>query len=165
MLIYIEAPVASFPRKLARDYKETYLYPPVSTVHGCLLSLIGELDKTMYPLNELHLGTLSTPCISRILRKQRNYYYSPGGAGSNDREKKHGVGVYPSTLYSKPNFQELLTDVRIVVEVTNPEFCSRIAQGFKGVNRFGILSLGESSFMVNCIREYRESDGIIKWLK
>jgi len=164
MIIYIEAPVASFPRKLARDYKETYLYPPVSTIHGCLLSLIGELDKSLYPMDELKTGSISTPRLSRILRKQRNYYYSPGGTGCKEREKKHGVGVYPSTLYSKPNFQEVLTDVRVVVEVTNPEFCARITQGFNGVERFGILSLGESSSMVNCIREYRESDGIINWI-
>jgi CRISPR-associated protein Cas5t len=164
MLIYIEAPVASFPRKMARDYKETYLYPPISTIHGCLLSLIGELDKSLYLTDILEIGTLSTPCISRILRRQRNYYYAPGGAGSKAREKQHGVGVYPSTLYSRPNFQEILTDIRVVVKVNDGEFTTRIIAGFKGVQRFGILSLGESSSLVNCIREYRESDGIIKWL-
>jgi CRISPR-associated protein Cas5t len=164
MLIYIEAPVASFPRKFARDYKETYLYPPVSTVHGCLLSLIGETDKSLYATDISRLGTLSTPVISRVLRRQRNYYYLPGGAGNKAREAEHGVGVYPSTLYSKPNFQELLTDVRIVVDVNKGRFSTRIAKGLKGVKRFGILSLGESSSIVNCIREYRESDGIIKWL-
>jgi CRISPR-associated protein Cas5t len=165
MLIYIEAPVASFPRKLAREYKETYLYPPIPTVYGCLLSLIGELDKNLYSVDELRLGALYTPCVSRVLRRQRNYYYGVAGPGGGQREKEYGVGVYPAVLYSRPNYQEILTNVRIVVEVKNPEFCARITQGFKGVERFGILSLGESSSMVNCIREYRESDGIIKWIK
>jgi CRISPR-associated Cas5-like protein len=44
MQLYLDCPCTSFPRSFARDYKETYQYPPPSTVYGLLLSLVGEVD-------------------------------------------------------------------------------------------------------------------------
>ncbi len=39
MELYLECPCTSFPRSFARDYRETYPYPPPSTLYGLLLSL------------------------------------------------------------------------------------------------------------------------------
>jgi len=125
-LLYLECPCTSFPRSFARDFKETYLYPPPSTLYGFLLSLVGEEDM-----------------------------------------------VYPTSQFSKPNFQELLTDVRIALkidssnEMASIKLSERVAIALSSpsqILRFGGLSLGESWAMINGIRNYRETDGAIHWL-
>lgn len=164
--IYIEAPLASFPRKYANDYRETYQFPPISTVYGCILSFIGELDINAYSANDIKLGTLNlSPEISAVCTRIRNVSYAPGGKRYKLNDKLSRTGVYSSTLYSKPNIKEIVTGTRIVAQVNNPNLASRVRQILsKGCDRFGILSLGNSSAMVNTFREYRESDGKISWL-
>jgi CRISPR-associated protein Cas5t len=46
MQLYLECPCTSFPRSFARDFKETYRYPPPSTVYGMLLSLVGDVSSS-----------------------------------------------------------------------------------------------------------------------
>ena len=164
--LYIEVPVASFHRRFAHDYKETYLFPPLRTVYGCILSLVGELDMDAYSLDCIDLGTLNrSPEISTVCLKYRNASYAPGGKHAKARSKSYPPGVYPSSLYSKPNMKEVVTGTRIVAAVNNSKLAKRVEIALtEGCDRFGILSLGESSAMVNVIRKYRESDGEITWL-
>ncbi|VEP14467.1 CRISPR-associated protein Cas5 [Hyella patelloides LEGE 07179] len=161
--LYIDCPCTSFPRSFARDYKETYLYPPPSTIYGFLLSLLGESDLTAHLGVKLAMGIIGDkPVISRILRKQRHHKFS----------KTH-MGTYPPSKYSKPNFQELLTDVKVVIKLDSSQESAKIKLDERvaiaitspeQITRFSGLSLGESWALINGIRPYREADGEINWL-
>ncbi|MEL7502298.1 MAG: CRISPR-associated protein Cas5 [Cyanobacteria bacterium J06554_6] len=161
--LYLDCPCTSFPRSFARDFKETYRYPPPSTLYGLLLSLVGEEDMTQHLGVKLALGIIGeVPPISRIVRKQRHHKFS----------KTH-MGTYPSSKFSKPNHQELLTDVRMTLKVNSEsetasvKLADRIAIALSSpgqITRFGGLSLGESWAMLNGIRAYREADGLVRWL-
>ncbi len=171
--LYIDCPCTSFPRSFARDYKETYLYPPPSTIYGFLLSLVGEEDLNTHLGVELAIGIIGDdPPISRIVRKQRHHKFAIGQEAKK-RIAKYGEGIYPTSNFSKPNHQELLTGVRIVVQVnsskesTSVKLTERISIALSTpsqITRFGGLSLGESNGLINGVRSYRESDGIIRWL-
>jgi CRISPR-associated protein Cas5t len=160
--LYIDCPCTSFPRSFARDYKETYDYPPPSTIYGFLLSLVGESDLTTHVGVKLAIGIIGdTPPISRIVRKQRHHKFS----------KTH-MGTYPTSKFSKPNFQELLTDLKIVIKLDSSQESAsikldeRVAIALSSpeqITRFGGLSLGESWALINGIRPYREEDGEIRW--
>lgn len=163
MQLYLDCPCTSFPRSFARDYKETYRYPPPSTVYGLLLSLVGEVDIMAHVGVKLAIGIIGDdPPISRIVRKQRHHKFSV----------KH-MGTYPTSQFSKPNHHELLTDLQIAVKVDSSEesaqvkLVDRLAIALSTpsqITRFGSLSLGESWAMVNGVRVYRETDGNIRWL-
>lgn len=173
MQLYIECPYTSFPRSFARDYKETYLYPPPSTIYGFLLSLVGEQELSKHLNTKLAIGIIGdNPPISHIIRKQRNHKFVIGTEAKN-RAKKYGEGVYPTNNFSKPNHQELLTGLKFVVQVNSDEesaiikLTERIAIALSNpsqIKRFGGLCLGESNALVNGVRKYRESDGEIRWL-
>jgi CRISPR-associated protein Cas5t len=163
MQLYLDCPCTSFPRSFARDYKETYRYPPPSTIYGLLLSLVGETDMAAHLGVKLAIGIIGDdPPISRIVRKQRHHKFS----------RTH-MGTYPSSKFSKPNHQELLTDVRVAIQIDSGEekaiinLSERVAIALASpsqITRFGGLSLGESWAMVNGIRSYRDTDGPIRWL-
>lgn len=164
MLLYLETPCTSFPRSFARDFKETYRYPPPSTVYGMLLSLVGEVDMLAHVGVKLAIGMIGNdPPISRIVRKQRHHKFSV----------KH-LGTYPTSQFSKPNHHELLTDVRFAVqidsqdEVATVKLVDRVTIALttpQQISRFGGLSLGESWAMLNGVRTYRDEDGAIRWLQ
>ncbi|WP_017660798.1 type I-MYXAN CRISPR-associated protein Cas5/Cmx5/DevS [Baaleninema simplex] len=153
--LYLDCPCTSFPRSFARDYKETYRYPPPSTVYGLLLSLVGEQDLNAHLGVKLAIGVLGDDVpISRILRKQRHHKFS----------KQHH-GVYSTAKFSKPNFQEILTDMQLAIRISSEEesapvtLSDRVATALstpETIARFGGLSLGESWAMVNGIRYFRE---------
>ncbi|WP_310427782.1 CRISPR-associated protein Cas5 [Chamaesiphon sp. VAR_48_metabat_135_sub] len=174
MQIYLECPCTSFPRSFARDFKETYLYPPPSTIYGMLLSLVGEVDLNAHVGVRIAIGIIGVDSpISRIIRKQRNHKYDNGGSEHKKRVAKYGEQVYPSQLLSKPNHQELLTDLKIAVQIDSSsetamiKLAERIAIALSTpsqISRFGGLSLGESWALVNGVRAYRESDGDVRWL-
>ncbi len=163
MQLYLDCPCTSFPRSFARDYKETYQYPPPSTVYGMLLSLVGEIDLMAHIGVKIAIGIIGeNPPISKIVRKQRHHKFS----------RTH-AGTYPSSQFSKPNHQELLTDLQVVVSIDSTEekgtikLVERIAIALatpSQITRFGGLSLGESWSLINGVRTYRESDGDIRWL-
>lgn len=173
-LLYMECPCTSFPRSFARDYKETYRYPPPSTVYGFLLSLVGEVDMKAHLGVKIAIGIIGDdPPISRIVRKQRHHKFDNGGADHKKRVDKYGEGIYPTSNFSKPNHQELLTDLRIVVQLDSSEEKSTIKliervtialSTPEQITRFGGLSLGESWALVNGVRLYRQTDGEISWL-
>ncbi len=156
-LLYLECPCTSFPRSFARDFKESYLYPPPSTLYGFLLSLVGEEDISAHLGVRLAIGILGNDSpISRIVRKQRSHKFVVGGEVKK-RVEKYGEGVYPTSQFSKPNFQELLTDVRIALkidssnEMASIKLSERVAIALSSpsqILRFGGLSLGESWAMM-----------------
>ncbi len=172
-LLYLDCPCTSFPRSFARDFKETYRFPPPSTLYGFLLSLVGEEDMTQHLGVKLAIGIIGNdPPISRIIRKQRSHKFVLG-TEAKKRIEKHGEGVYPTSNFSKPNHQELITGLQVALQIDSSDeledanLSERVAIALSNptqITRFGGLSLGESWAIVNGIRRYRETDGSIRWL-
>lgn len=142
--LQVEVPIACFRQSRAREYVETYLVPPPSTVYGMLLSLVGETNRYKHCGTRLAIALLSEPKKSVVLRKFHRHKTSNVLASNNIR----------------PDYQELLTDVQFVVWVdtgttqAEPDLPERIVQVFTDpteVERFGGLSLGESQHLVNAI--------------
>ena len=155
MRLYVSVPVASFRVPQAREYLETLPIPPPATVYGMLLSVVGEPDRLEHEGAEIATGLLSKPERSVVLRTvwRVKGTKTPQGTGSNKR----------------PDFQELLTNVRLVVgirggkmERKEPSLADRLAnilQNPERSPRFGALCLGESTHLVDEVRKWRSTDG------
>ncbi|NOJ28409.1 MAG: type I-MYXAN CRISPR-associated protein Cas5/Cmx5/DevS [Nitrososphaera sp.] len=152
--LYISVPVASFRNPYARDYLETYLVPPPSTVYGMLLSSIGEISRWRHVGTQISYALLKRPLVSSILRTKWRI---------KSERKPLGVGENKT-----PDFQELLTGIEMAVRIRHgvdesvPSLAERIVNLLglpAGINRFGALSLGESTHMVNEFRSWKTSDG------
>ncbi len=143
--IYIDVPVATFRQSHAREYGQTYPYPPHSTVYGLLLSLVGEMDMQKHCGVQLAIAMLSQPEKSKTLRTLHRFKFKEEDNLGNKR----------------PDYQEILTDIRFIVWVksgndkTNPSLSKRLEQALlnpDSVNRWGVLYLGESDDLVNIIK-------------
>lgn len=143
--LYVSVPIASFRVPRAREYFETFPCPPPSTVYGMLLSMVGEVNRRVHEGAEIAIAMLSEPAYSVVLRtlwrvKGRN---DGPGLGNNRR----------------PDYQELLTDVRLAVWVRKGKsengdraLADRVRASLhqpSSVSRFGGLSLGESTHLVD----------------
>ena len=147
--VYVTIPVACFRKGLAREYLETEPLPPPATCYGFLLSLVGETDRKKHIGCRVAPVLLNKPPTSVVLRtvwrvKEKAI---PQGSGTNAR----------------PDYQQLLTDVQLVIWLDSSgeagdklEERVRTALADPGsVTRFGGLSLGESTHMVDevCLLE------------
>jgi CRISPR-associated protein Cas5t len=152
--LYVSVPVASFRDPHAREYLETYPCPPPSTVYGMLLSAVGEVSRLAHAGAGVAFALLSEPQLSTVLRTKWRVKFSnvPLGSGSN----------------KVPDFQELLTGIRLAVWVRKgdreeaPSLAERLDQVMEKparASRFGALSLGESTHLVDDLRRLREEDG------
>ncbi|MBP7792336.1 MAG: type I-MYXAN CRISPR-associated protein Cas5/Cmx5/DevS [Candidatus Goldbacteria bacterium] len=152
--LYVEVPIASFRVSQAREYWETYLYPPPATVYGMLLSMVGEENRLIHQGAEIAIAILTKPEISVVLRSLWRI---------KDKNKDPGVGNN-----KKPDFQELLSNIQVSVwikkgktEKPKISLMERVKQAFENpgeIKRFGGLSLGESTHLVNEIRIWKETD-------
>jgi CRISPR-associated protein Cas5t len=118
-----------------------------------LLSLVGEPNRLVHQGAELAIALLTDPDRSVVLRTLWRV-----------KDKKLGPGLGSN---KRPDFQELLSDVRLSVWVRMGRdsgavtLLSRllVALGDPGsVKRFGGLSLGESTMLVDEVRRWREGD-------
>jgi CRISPR-associated protein Cas5t len=140
--VYVSVPVACFRKGLAREYLETEALPPPATCYGFLLSLVGETNRRS------HIGCRVTPVLiaaqtgSVVLRTLW-------------RQKERTLGA---TTNLRPDFQQLLTHVQLVIwldssdESRSPHLEDRVEQALTQpttLQRFGGLSLGESSHLVD----------------
>lgn len=146
--LYVTVPIASFRRGAAREYWETLPLPAPSTVYGFLLSMVGEVDRERHVGARCTSGVIGHPDESTVLRKLWRI-----------KDKKLGSGNGANV---RPDYQELLTDVRLVVWLDSSEeeqpdkesLEQRVASsltpdGKQSISRFGGLSLGESTHMVD----------------
>src|SRR3990172_4206493 len=102
LALYVSVPIAAFRAPYAREYLETLPCPPPATVYGMLLSLVGEEHRRAHIGAELAVALLSQPALSTVLRTSwRLKTAGPPGLGANKR----------------PDYQELLTGVRLAVWV------------------------------------------------
>lgn len=152
--LYVSVPVACFRVAQAREYWETYPVAPPATVYGMLLSLVGEPNRLAHAGAELAVALVSAPARSVVLRTLWRVKSTklPLGIGSNKR----------------PDFQELLSNVVLSVwarrgaqeKATSP-LLDRLTDALASpadVRRFGGLSLGESTMLVNEVRRWRDTD-------
>ena len=152
--LYVSVPVACFRVPRAREYFETFPCPPPSTVYGMLLSMVGEINRRAHEGAEIAIALLSEPHYSVVLRtlwrvKDKN---AGSGLGTNRR----------------PDFQELLTDIQLAVwirkgdeEYSDTPLAQRIATALghpATVSRFGGLSLGESTHLVDSVSRLESED-------
>lgn len=141
--LYISVPIASFRIPRAREYFETFPLPPPATVYGMILSLVGEKNRRIYEGTELAIALLSEPEYSVVLRTVWRV-----------KSNKYGLGLGEN---KRPDFQELLTDIRLAVWIRNGttaenSLIKRLENAFSdpsAISRFGGLALGESTHLVN----------------
>lgn len=142
----VHIPVACFRRPYAREYWESFPLPPPSTVFGMLLSMVGEEDRLQHISARVALGRLSESPVSRVLR---TFYRWKEKEITSDKNRS-------------PDWQELLTDVRIAVWVTDGDhepagkgpgtLRKRLEEAVERpgtTERFGGLCLGESTHLVD----------------
>src|SRR5258708_23422892 len=149
ILLYVSVPVASFRVPRAREYFETFPIPPPATVYGMLLSMCGETNRRTHEGAQIAIALLSEPSYSVVLRTMWRV-----------KKKEKGLGLGENR---RPDFQELLTDVQLVVGVrvgpterAEVPLANRVRTALATphqINRFGGLSLGESSHLIDEIKE------------
>jgi|SRR5688572_15515466 len=143
----LSVPIACFRMPRAREYFETFPCPPPSTVFGMLLSMVGEINRRTHEGAEVAIALMSIPAYSVVLRTLWRVKKKALGPGLGENRR--------------PDFQELLTHVHLAVwvrrgigEVTEPSLAERVNDALNNpasVLRFGGLSLGESTHLVNDI--------------
>ncbi len=143
--LYVYVPIACFRKGMAREYLETEALPPPSTCYGFLLSMVGETDRTRHLGTRVTAGLLGQPEKSVVLRTVWRVKSKPLGASGNTR----------------PDYQQLLTDVQLVIWIDSSQeddqsttLESRVTNALAPmkrheINRFGGLSLGESTHLVD----------------
>ena len=127
----------------SREYQDTYPVPPPSAVFGMLLSLCG-VPREEIPRHRgvaMSLAVEGAPGRCKVFRKLRC------GKELDD---------------IRPDYQDLLIGLRLWVwladghDAASPTLCVRVANALsnpRSVARFGGLSLGESSYLVDSISE------------
>ncbi len=141
--IYVTVPVACFRKGMAREYLETEPLPPPSTCYGFLLSLVGEVDRHRHIGCRICPVLLDEPEQSVVLRTVWRVKKTPLGSPGNTR----------------PDYQQLLTNVRLLIwldsaaeDTEGASLEERVTAALtqaSGISRFGGLSLGESTHLVD----------------
>ncbi len=143
IVVRVSVPVVSFRPYLSRDYQDTYPVPPPATVFGMLLSLCGISHTGRSDYQGTELATLvdrvSEP--SRVLRKLRR---------DTIKDRKRGTAGY------RPDYQELIFGLQVWVAVRQggalhdlSEHVLNALENPACLDRYGALSLGESTFLVD----------------
>ena len=134
--VYVTVPVACFRKGLAREYLETEPLPPPATCYGFLLSLVGETDRRKYIGARVVPVLLNKSPTSVVLRTVWRVKSKPLGSSGNTR----------------PDYQQLLTGVELAIWLESADLEDRVRNALSSpasVSRFGGLSLGESTHMVD----------------
>lgn len=150
LCLFIEAPICAFRPRWSREYQETYSFPPPATVYGMLLSLVGVdwKEKANFIGVDMALALQEEPEKCRVFRKFRRVPQSKG-KGKPD----------PDPLTSRrPDYQDLLLGLQFWVWLRDGQshhsLTSRVSAALSSehrheIRRYGGLSLGESSHLVN----------------
>jgi CRISPR-associated protein Cas5t len=148
--IRVTVPIACFRKGLAREYLETEPLPPPATCYGFLLSLVGEVHRAQHIGCRIAPVLLNRPEQSVVLRTVWRVKKAPLGSVGNTR----------------PDYQQLLSpvDALMWLESGDEEGNNRLEdrarlalQRPKEINRFGGLSLGESTHLVDSVKEFTPS--------
>ena len=148
--LYVSVPIACFRKGFAREYLETEKLPPPATCYGFLLSLVGETDRSR------HVGCRLTPVL--IGEPQKSLVLRTVWRIKN---AKLAMGDGNNRMLAQ---QELLSGVRIIVwldsseeQRESPTLEERVVSVFQHpeqIERFGGLSLGESSHLIDEVKPF-----------
>ena len=147
VVIRASVPIVSFRPYLSRDYQATHPVPPPSTVFGMLLSLCGitEAVRSDFQCTELAIMVDRVRQPSRVLRKLRR--------DSSTDQRQGRVGY-------RPDYQELILGLQAWVAVrqgdARRDLSDRVQDALarpEKLDRYGALSLGESTFLVDEIAD------------
>jgi len=131
------APICSFRVPRAREYAESFLVPPPSTVYGMLLALVGEWNTARYAGTELALAFLAIPEKSRLLRLNFRF--------------KNKKLLAPCNFC--PNFKEVITGLHFWIGIRG-HLAIAIHNAFANpeqLERLHGLSLGENHDLIDSI--------------
>lgn len=150
----VSVPIASFRKGFARDYLETEPLPPPSTCYGFLLALVGETDRTRHIGCRISPVLLGDPPKSTVLRTVWRIKSRSLSVGQGENRT--------------PARQEVLTNVRLVVwldstdeEAESPSLEQQVESALthpETIQRFGGLSLGESTHLVDEVNLFPGSE-------
>lgn len=145
--LYVSVPIACFRVPRAREYFETFPCPPPATAYGMLLAMVGEVNRRVHEGAEIAIALLSEPAYSIVLRTMWRV-----------KDKNKGPGLKDNR---RPDFQELLSGIHLAIwvregasERNNISLARRVRMALEdpsSVARFGGLSLGESTHLVDII--------------
>jgi CRISPR-associated protein Cas5t len=148
--LYVSVPVACFRKGFAREYLETEILPPPATCYGFLLSLIGETDRTRHIGCRLAPVIIEEPQKSLVLRTVWRI-----------KSRKLLMGDGNNRMLAQ---QELLSGIQLILWLdsseeqkgspTLEERTTEALQHPERVERFGGLSLGESTHLVNEVKRF-----------
>jgi len=157
--LHVSVPIACFRKGMAREFLETEALPPPATCYGMLLSLVGQSDRRRHIGARVTAGLLGETETSVVLRTIWRVKSKPLGSSGNTR----------------PDYQQLLTgatddrpfiDLIVYLDSTEEKMATEAAahstleqEVLKAldpkrrheIDRFGGLSLGESTHMVDSI--------------
>lgn len=143
--VYVTVPIACFRRGQAREYLETEELPPPATCYGFLLSLVGETNRRRHIGCRVAPVLLTKPELSVVLRTVWRVKKTPLGSSGNTR----------------PDYQQLLSQVELLIWLDASgergdanRLEQRVAMVLREpalVSRFGGLSLGESTHLVDVV--------------
>lgn len=152
--VVVSVPVACWRVPHAREFLETYHVPPPSTCYGFLLALVGEEDPERHRGVRLTMACTPGP-VSTVLRtlwRVKSASLAPG-VGANAR----------------PDYQELVTEREVAILFDSaveahegPNLETRVTAALSApssIERYGGLSMGESSHLVNDIRRNDQPGG------
>jgi CRISPR-associated protein Cas5t len=161
--LYVTVPVACFRKGLAREYLETEALPPPATCYGFLLSLVGETDRNRHiwcRVTSVLIGVPEKSVVLRTVWKIKNRHLLMGQTPPPGAPKKVKSGGGNRML----DKQELLTGVKLVLWLDsieekgeNPSLEQRVSEALvhpEQIDRFGGLSLGESTHLVDEVKRF-----------
>jgi CRISPR-associated protein Cas5t len=141
--LYVTVPIACFRKGRAREFLETESLPPPATCYGFLLSLVGETQRRRHVGCRVAPVLLNRPDQSVVLRTVWRVKETPLGSAGNTR----------------PDYQQLLCPVELVVWLDSSDETGdgeRLEERVRcaldspaRIDRFGGLSLGESTHLVD----------------
>ncbi len=148
----VTVPVACFRKGFAREFWETEEFPPPATCYGFLLSLVGEVDRRRHIGAKVCPALLGKPERSAVLRTLWRVKKLPLGSPGN----------------SRPDYQEILTGVRLVIWLDStteanpgPSLEDRVLLALEHpeeIDRYGGLSLGESTHLVDEVSRFAHDE-------
>lgn len=148
----VTVPIACFRKGLAREYLETEPLPPPATCYGFLLSFVGETDRRRHIGCRVGPSLLNQPSQSVVLRTVWRVKKTPLGSPGNTR----------------PDYQQLLSPVELVIWLDSSDEAgdgerleTRVERALstpEQINRFGGLSLGESTHLVNDVSRFDDDE-------
>jgi CRISPR-associated protein Cas5t len=148
--VFVTTPVACFRKGLAREYLETEPLPPPATCYGFLLSLVGETKRARHVGCRVAPVMLNRPQTSVVLRTVWRVKKTPLGSPGNTRPDYQQLLTGPSP---DDPFVALLMWLDSSEEPAGaPTLEARVRDALTNpadVSRFGGLSLGESTHLVD----------------